>query len=244
MKCERRNRRRCWGALSCAWALSFTPTNVARADGENTLPAPPSALPAEARREVVVAVGYGSMIAPGGLTVYQITNTSERRNALDGITIDVTRRLPWLEYGARLWSMPATSDGRGSSAHALTRFETQARLYPWRFHTVEPWIGAEAGLALADDFAIWNKTENEEARRVVADVRPGFVAGLEVGARFHLTQLLALGARGGLLYLGFDRAPGPVAESPQTAKFFVQPTDYGERLWLSLALTAELTVPD
>jgi hypothetical protein len=228
-------------ALCCA--IFFATPTGARADGETTHPVPPSALPPEARREVVIAVGYGSMIAPGGLTVHRITSTTERVSALDGIAIDVTRRLPQLEYGLRFWSMPASSDGRGKSAHALTRFETQARFYPWRFRTVEPWIGAEGGLALADDFAMWDKTETEAAHRVVADVRPGFVAGLEVGARFHLTPLLALGARGGLLYLGIERAR-PYFESPETSKFFVQPTNYGERLWLSLAITAELTVPD
>lgn len=224
-------------------ATFFAMPIAARADGETTHPVPPSELPPEARREVVIAVGYGSMIAPSGITVHRGAGTYEQVSALDGISIDVTRRLPQLEYGVRFFSMPGSSDGRGASAHALTRFETQARFYPWRFRTVEPWIGAEAGLALADDFATWDKTETEPAHRVVADVRPGFVAGLEVGARLHLTPLLALGARGGLLYLAIDRA-GPYYESPSTSKFFVQPTDYGDRLWLSLALTAELTVPD
>ena len=203
----------------------------------------PTVTPAE-RREVVIAVGYSSIVAPSGLDVYRITNTFERVKALDGFSVDVTRRWRGIEYGVRFWSMPGVSDGRGASAHSLTRFTTQGRFYPWQFHTVEPWIGAELGLALADDFAIWNKTEKEPAHRAVADVRPGIVAGLEVGARIRVASLLALGARGGLMYLGFEKAGGPVAESAQAAKFFVQPTDYGQKLWLSMALTAELTVPD
>jgi hypothetical protein len=78
----------------------------------------------------------------------------------------------------------------------------------------------------------------------VAGARPGLVAGLEAGGRWRLAPLIALGLRGGLLFLGFDRAGDPAAESPLAAKYFVQPTDYGRRVWLSMALTAELTVPD
>jgi hypothetical protein len=216
-------------------------TGNARAEGE----APP-ALPCqpEARREVVLALGYGSIVAPRDIDVYTFTDTAERARTFDGFSVDVTRRAGHFEFGARFWRMGASSDGLGSSAHLLTRWTTEARFYPWRLRTVEPWVGAELGLALADDFAIWDKTDQEAAHRAVSDVRPGLAAGLEVGGRMHLWPLLAIGLRGGLLYLGFDRAGGPAAESPQAAKFFVQPTDYGRRVWLSMALTAELTVPD
>jgi len=207
--------------------------------------APPStATAAEARREVVLALGYGSIVAPRGIVVHRTTETAERVAAFDGFSVDVTRRVLLFEYGARFWRMGSSSDGKGASAHVLTRLTTQARFYPWRRRTVEPWFGGEFGLALADDFATWNQTDKEPAHGAVAGARPGLVAGLEVGGRLHLASVIALGLRGGLLFLGFDRAGGPVAESPQTAKFFVQPTDYGRRVWLSLALTAELTVFD
>jgi hypothetical protein len=199
---------------------------------------------AEARREVVLALGYGSMVAPRSMAVYRSAGTAEQVAAFDGFSVDLTRRIPFFEYGARFWRMGDSSDGKGSSAHVLTRWTTEARVYPWRLRTIEPWIGWEFGFALADDFAVWNQSDKEQAHRVVAGVRPGLVAGLEAGARLHLASLVAVGLRGGLLFLGFDRAGGPVSESPQTPKYLVQPTDYGRRVWLSVALTAELTVPD
>ena len=200
--------------------------------------------PTGARREVVLALGYGSIVAPQGIAVHRTTGSAERVAAFDGLSVDVTRRLPHFEFGARFWRMGSASDGKGAHAHVLTRWTTEVRFYPWQFGTVEPWVGWEFGLALADDFALWNATDREPARRAVAGVRPGIVAGLEAGARLRLTSLLALGLRGGALFLGFDRAGGPVADSPAAPKYFVQPTDYGRRLWLSMALTAELTVPD
>ncbi len=200
--------------------------------------------PEPARREVVLALGYGSLVAPQGVVVYESAETAERVMAFDGLSVDVTRHVGLFEYGARFWRMGGSSDGKGKSAHVLTRWTTQARLYPWQFRTLEPWVGAELGLALADDFALWSATDKEPAHRVVAGVRPGFVAGLEAGARLHLASVLALGLRGGVLFLGVERAGGPVAESPRTAGYFVQPTDYGRRVWLSVALTAELTVAD
>jgi hypothetical protein len=198
-----------------------------------------------ARREVVLAVGYGSLIAPRGIMVHRSTETAERVAAFDGFSVDVTRRLPLFEYGARFWRMGGSPDAKGASAHVLTRLTTAARVYPWqRLRTLEPWVGAELGLALAEDYALWNQTDQEPAHRAVANVRPGLVAGLEAGARLHLASFLALGLRGGLLFLGFDRAGGPASESPLTARYFVQPTDYGQRAWLSVGITAELTVPD
>ena len=201
-------------------------------------------VPERPRREVVLALGYGSMIAPAGVVVSRSTETAERVAAFDGFSVDVTRRLPLFEYGARFWRMGGSSDGKGASAHVLTRWTTEARFYPWSLQTVEPWIGAELGLALADDFALWSATDKEPAHQAVASVRPGLAAGLEAGARVHLASVLALGLRGGLLFLGFDRTGGPVVESPQNSKYFVHPTDYGRRLWISVALTAELTVAD
>ena len=199
---------------------------------------------ADARREVVLALGYGSIVASQGIVVHRRTDTAERVAAFDGVSVDITRRLSHFEFGARFWRMGGASDGKGAQAHVLTRLTTEARFYPWRFHTVEPWVGGELGLALADDFALWNATDKEPARRAVAGVRPGLVAGLEAGARLHLAPIIALGLRGGLLFMGFDRAGGAVADSPGAPTYFVQPTDYGRRLWLSIALTAELTVAD
>jgi hypothetical protein len=197
-----------------------------------------------ARREVVLAIGYGSIVAPGGIAVQRSTQFTERVAGFDGFSVDVTRRVDLFEYGARFWRMGSSSDGKGTAAHTLTRLTSEARFYPWPMPTFEPWIGAELGLALADDFALWSATDKEPAHRVVAGARPGFVAALEVGGRLRLASVLAVGLRGGLLFLGFDRAGGPVTESPQAAKYFVQPTDYGRSVWLSVALTAELTMPN
>jgi hypothetical protein len=196
------------------------------------------------RREVVLALGYGSIVAPQSIEVYRSAESADRVAAFDGFSVDVTRRVSFFEYGARFWRLGGSSDGNGASAHVLTRWTTQARFYPWHLRTVEPWIGSELGLALAEDFATWNATDKEPAHQTVAGVRPGFVAGLETGARLHLASILAIGLRGGVLFLGFDSAGGPVADSPQSTKYAVQPTDYGRRVWLSVALTAELTVPD
>lgn len=227
-----------WGLVGCA--LIAAPGTAHAADE-----APSSvAAPADARREVVLALGYGSIVAPRGIVVHRATNAAERVAGFDGVSIDVTRRLPLFEVGARFWTMRDASDGKGASAHVLTRLTTEARFYPWHFRTVEPWVGGELGLALAEDFAVWDAMDKEPAHRAVAGVRPGIVAGLEAGGRLHLASFIALGLRAGALFLGFDRAGGPVADSPQTPKYFVQPTDYGRRLWLSMALTAELTVPD
>ena len=227
-------------SIAAVWAIGAA-TGPARAADDAT--SAPTARPNDPR-EVVLAVGYGAIVLPGGFDSYSITDKRERATTLDALAIDVTRRVAWLEYGARFWRSGGSSDGRGASAHVLTRWTTQARLVPWRFRTIEPWMGAELGLALADDYAIWNKTENEPERRAVGGVRPGLVAGLEAGARVRVSTLLAFGLRGGPLFLGFDRAPSAIAPSAAEASYFVRPTDYGRRVWISLGLTAELTVPD
>jgi hypothetical protein len=220
---------------------STTTTTTATA----TIDAPSDAARApEARREAVLAFGYGALVAPSGIDVYTLTDTAEHTTALDGISVDVLRRVEYFSYGARFWRMGGSSDGRGGAAHVLTRLSTQARFHPWTLRTLEPWVGIELGLALAEDFAVWAKTDQEAAHRAVVGVRPAFAGGLEAGVQLRLGTLLALGLRGGLLYMGFDTTNEKVAESPAAAKFFVRPTDYGQRIWLSTALTAELTVPD
>jgi hypothetical protein len=231
-----------WPVTALAWSAFILPARSARALDE--APVPPCLPSREARREAVIALGYGSLILPRGLPMTTIAGNAEKVSAIGGLSIDVAQRISAFEYGARFFTTGGSSDGRGSSAHVLTRLVTEGRFYPWPFRTLEPWIGAELGLALADDFAIWNKTERESAHRAVGDVRPGFVAGLEAGARLHLTSLFALGARAGALYMAFDRAGGPVRESAETTTFFVQPADYGRNVWLTVALTAELTVAD
>jgi hypothetical protein len=224
-----------WCLAGCALVGVSVPARAANEEPESR----PSA--EQRRREVVLAVGYGTMIAPQGIEVH---GSAERTTTFDGFSIDGTRRVAQFEYGARFWRMGDSPDGAGKNAHVLTRLTTEARFYPWSLPTLEPWIGGELGLALADDFAVWNATDKEPAHRVVAGVRPGLVAGIEAGARLRLASVIALGMRGGLLFLGFDPAAGPVTESPQAAKYAVHPLDYGRRLWLSFALTAELTVPD
>ena len=191
-----------WGFVGCA--LVAVP-GVARAAGETVPSAPTSA---ETRREVVLALGYGSIVAPRGIVVYRTTDTAERVAALDGLSLDIMRRFPLFEFGARFWRMDGSSDGKGASAHVLTRLSSEARFYPLGFGTVEPWVGVELGLALADDFALWSAVEKEPARRASAGVRPGLVAGLEAGGRLRLSSIIALGLRGGALFLGFDRAGG------------------------------------
>jgi hypothetical protein len=227
-----------WCFLACALVATLD-ADVVAADAASGAPSL-----ADARREVVLALGYGSIVAPRAIVVSRTTDTAERVAAFDGLSVDVTRRLPHFEFGARFWRMGGASDGKGAQAHVLTRWTTEARFYPWLFRTVEPWVGGELGLALADDFALWNATDKEPARQAVAGVRPGLVAGLEGGARLRLGPFIALGLRGGALFMGFDRAGGPVAESPAAPKYFIQPIDYGRKLWLSIGLTAELTVPD
>jgi len=204
--------------------------------------APPRA--AAARREVVLAFGYGPVIAPSGVVVYTEPDKAESTKAFAGISVDVTRRIEHFSLGARFWHMGATSNGLGSSAHALTRISTQARYHPWISRTLEPWVGVELGLALAEDFAVWAKTDAEPAHQTTTGVRPGFAGALEAGAQLRIGGPLALGLRGGVLYMGFESATGKVAESPSASKYFVVPTDYGQRLWLSIALTAELAVSD
>jgi hypothetical protein len=206
--------------------------------------APPAAARAPVRREVVLAFGYGPIVTPRGIVVYTATDTAESEKALSGISVDLTRRVEHFSLGARFWHMGATSNGLGSSAHVLTRLSTQARYHPWTLRPLEPWVGVELGLALAEDFAVWAKTDKDPAHQTTTGVRPGFAGALEAGAQLRVGGPLAFGLRGGLLYMGFEPATQKVAESPAAAKYFVYPTDYGQRIWLSIALTAELAVSD
>jgi hypothetical protein len=225
-------------------SAAIDPTTTPMAPAPVAAEAPPAPTHAPARREVVLAFGYGAIIAPSGIVVYTAPDAAETEKAFAGISVDVTRRVEHFSLGARFWHMGATSNGYGSSAHVLTRISTQARYHPWISRTLEPWVGVELGLALAEDFATWVKTEKEAAHQTTTGVRPGFAGALEVGAQLRVGGPLAFGLRGGALYIGFEPATEKVAESAAAAKYFVVPTDYGQRIWLSIALTAELAVSD
>jgi hypothetical protein len=238
------HRVRAEGTIHTTPSAAIDPATTPTAPAPVAVEAPLAPTRAAARREVVLAFGYGPIIAPSGILVYTATDTAESTKAFAGISVDVTRRVEHFSLGARFWHMGATSDGYGSSAHVLTRISTQARYHPWISRTLEPWVGVELGLALAEDFATWVKTDKDAAHQTTTGVRPGFAGALEVGAQLRIGGPLAFGLRGGALYMGFESATEKVAESPTAAKYFVVPTDYGQRIWLSLALTAELAVSD
>jgi len=197
------------------------------------------------RREVTLGLGYGGIVSPGGVRNDAGAGARMYETNFTGWTIEVTgRRFPKFEYGLAAWSTGGSSNGTGSYAHVLLRFAVEARWLPWGFGRVEPWIGAELGLALADDYAKWDATADERAHSV-SKARIGEGAGAGVGVRGRLGDYFALGLRGGLLYMNFPRVRGPVTEAGDTkGVYVVYPTDYGRRVWYSLMLSAEVTVPD
>jgi hypothetical protein len=151
------------------------------------------------RREVTLGLGYGSIVSPGGVRNDASAGARMYDQTFTGWTIiEVTgRRFPTFEYGLAAWSTGGSSDGSGSYAHVLLRFAVEARWLPWGFGRVEPWIGAELGLAAADDYAKWEVTGDERAHSV-SEARIGDTAGACVGVRGRLGDYFALGLRGGL----------------------------------------------
>jgi hypothetical protein len=215
----------------------FSADDAAKSPAGDERPAP--------RREVTLGLGYGSIVSPGGVRNDAKAGARMYETTFTGWTIEVTgRRFPMFEYGLTAWSTGGSSDGTGSYAHVLLRFAVEARWLPWGFGRVEPWIGAELGLAAADDYAKWEATEDERAHSV-SEARIGDTAGAGVGVRGRLGDYFALGLRGGLLYMNFPKVRGPVTEPGDTkGVYVVYPTDYGRRVWYSLMLSAEVTVPD
>ena len=104
-------------------------------------------------------------------------------------------------------------------------------------------FGAELGLVLADDFANWDATAKTGAHAVSA-TRLGHLEGLTAGARLRLSDMIAVGARGGLLLVGFPKASVEHEEGDDTGTYVIHPTDYRTKLWYSVMLSAEITVTD
>jgi hypothetical protein len=198
------------------------------------------------RREITLSLGYGSMSSAGSFVRSDPGPKAPSYEAgFSGWTLEVTgRRFPHFEYGFLAWSKGDSSDGKGSFAHALLRLAVEARWLPWGYGWVEPWVGAQLGVVAADDYAKWDATEAEREHSVSV-ARFGDAAALEAGLRGRLGEFFALGLRGGLLYMNLPQVRAVVTE-PGDAKgdYFVRPTDYSRRLWFSLLVSAEITVPD
>jgi hypothetical protein len=196
------------------------------------------------RRETALALGYGAIWAMKPPVSYQNARSRDYLGVLTGLSLEVTTRpLAIFEYGLGAWSTGGSPDNGGTYLHEMSRFTAQGRFFPWGFGRVEPWIGAELGILVADDRAIWD--DPQTGRHSVASSRVGYVEGLIAGGRARLGDLVAAGLCGGLLFVGFTRAD-PVVHEPGDAKgtYFIRPTDYGRRLWYSLMLSIELTVRD
>jgi hypothetical protein len=196
-------------------------------------------------RETGISVGYSGIIPPRGFVSYANADTSESPSIIAGTSLDVTRRFhPLFEYGFFGWLTGGSSDGKGSYAHLLSRFGGQFRFLPLGVGRVEPWIGVELELALADDFVRWDPTSTSDLH-AVSLARVGHAEGLGAGARARLGEMIAVGARGGILLLGFAKAH-PTEQEPgdTTGDYFIRPNDYRTRLWYSVTFSLELTVPD
>jgi hypothetical protein len=198
------------------------------------------------RREITLGVGYGTISSAGS---FVRTDDGDKAPIFEsdftGWTLEVTsRRFPSFEYGILAWSKGGSSDGNGSFAHVLLRLAVEARWLPWGYGWVEPWIGAQLGIVAADDYAKWDATESEPEHSVSV-ARFGDTAGLDLGLRGRLGEFVALGFRGGLLYMNLPKVRGVVSEPGDTkGEYFVRPADYSRRLWYSLLVSVEMTVPD
>jgi hypothetical protein len=175
---------------------------------------------------------------------YAASDAPSTSSTLTGYGLEITRRsLPWFEYGFQAWSTGGSTDGRGSYAHVLSRVGGEVRFLPCGIARIEPWIGAELGLAVADDYVAWDQTQT--GPHAVWVPRVGYAEALAVGGRARISDMIAMGAQAGLLFLGFSRADR-IERDPADAigTYFLRPADYGRRLWYALTLSAELTVPD
>jgi len=208
------------------------------------VPTKASGTATETRQETTVGIGYATL-APIRLPVgYDSAGVPLSSAAFGGYSLEVTRRfLPQLECGVVGWLSGSSSNGQGSYAHGLSRFVGEIRFVPWGFTRVEPWIGAELGFVLADDFANWGETAKSGPHAVSA-TRLGHVEGVIAGARLRLSDLIAVGARGGLLLVGFSKASVQHEEGDDTGTYLIHPTDYRTKPWYSVMLSAEITVTD
>jgi hypothetical protein len=222
-------------------AMAIVPAAALASESERA----PPALPGRPRREVTLALGYGTIISPRPFVTYAATGAPMLERTFSGVMLEVTtRRWPTFEYGLGAWTTGGSSDGKGNYAHVLLRFTVEARWLPWGYGRVEPWVGAQIGLAAADDFAKWDATADEKAHSASV-ARIGRAAALETGLRGRLGEFFALGLRGGLSYMSFTPIRGPVGEPGDTDNaYVVYPNDYARRIWYSAMLTAEVTVPD
>jgi hypothetical protein len=201
--------------------------------------------PSPPRREITLGLAYGPIVSPRAITTYEAAGAPVPQSIFTGWMLEVTgRRFASFEYGFLAWSTGGSSNGKGSYAHVLVRFAAEARWLPWGFGRVEPWLGAEIGIAAADDYAKWDATQVERAHSA-KDTRFGYAAGALTGVRARVSDFVAFGLRGGALYMDLTRARGPVSEPGDTeGAYAVYPTDYARRIWYSMMLSAELTVPD
>lgn len=196
--------------------------------------------------ELTLSLGYGSISSAASLVRSDAgVKAPMYEPGFAGWMLEATgRRFSRFEYGLCAWSTGGSSDGKGSFAHVLLRFSAEARFLPWGYGRLEPWIGAELGIAAADDYAKWDATDTEREHSVSV-ARFGDAAGLDAGIRGRLGEFFALGARGGLLYMNLPQARTPVVEPGDTkGQYFVRPTDYARRLWYSILVSAEITVAD
>ncbi len=227
-------------AVFCGWALLCV-ASLARAEKgvDETR--------SGSRRETVLTLGYGSMQSASFVRSDGAAGVPSYESSFTGWMIEATsRRFPSFEYGLSAWSTGGSSDGRGSYAHVLLRFAVEARWLPWGYGRVEPWLGVELGLAAADDYAKWERTQSD-AEHSLSAARLGDLAAFDVGVRGRLGDFFALGLRGGLLYMNLAQVRGPVREAGDTnpkSAIVLRPTDYGRRIWSTVMLTAEVTIPD
>jgi hypothetical protein len=197
------------------------------------------------RREVTLGLGFGSLSASSSFVRSDAGIKSPYyESTFTGWMLEATsRRFPSFEFGMLAWSTGGASDGQGSFAHVLLRFAVEARYLPWGYGRFEPWIGAQLGIAVADDYAKWDA--GDAPAHSVSVSRFGDAAALELGARGRLAEYLAVNLRGGLLYMNLPQVRGITVEPGDTkGNYFVRPTDYARRVWYSLLVSAEITVPD
>jgi hypothetical protein len=196
------------------------------------------------KAETTVGFGYAG-IAPLKLPVgYDAANVPLSSSSFWAYSLEITRRFtPQLELGLITALDSDSSDGKGSYAHALSRFLGEIRLLPWGFGRVEPWVGAQAGFVLADDQATWDATA-KSGPHAVSTTRAGHIEGLSAGVRLRLSDWIAIGATGGLSVIGFPKASVEHETGDTTGAYLIHPTDYRTRVWYSTMISAEITVMD
>jgi hypothetical protein len=224
--------------------LSFLALAAVSRDALASPPEEPSTIAPARKAETTVGFGYAG-IAPLKMPVgYDAANVPLSSASFWGYSLQVTRRFtPHLELGLVTTLDGASSDGKGAYAHALSRFLGEVRFLPWGFSRVEPWIGAQAGFALADDQATWDATP-KSGPHAVSTTRIGHLEGVSAGVRFRLSDWIAFGATGGLSLMGFRKASVEHEAGDTTGTYLIHPTDYRTRIWTQAMISAEITVMD